>query len=85
MDFTCWDKTVQIVVPILLSRLAVLLAILAVGLLFFFIWQVLLDPRIGSPLVFALKLAEVNDNIAYAYAHAFGLAEPCMCFGKAEA
>lgn len=38
--------------------LAVLLAILVVGLLFFFIWQVLLDPRIGSPLVFALKLAE---------------------------
>ena len=70
--------------------LAILLAILAVGLLFFFIWQVLLDPRIGSPLVFALKLAEVNDNIAriiiaYAYAYAFGLAEPCMCFGKAEA
>ena len=63
MDFTCWDKTVQIVVPILLlSGLAVLLAILAVGLLFFFIWQVLLDPRIGSPLVFALKLAEVNEQ-----------------------
>jgi hypothetical protein len=42
--------------------LTALLAILAVGLLLFFIWQVLLDPRIGSPLVFALKLAEVKEQ-----------------------
>jgi hypothetical protein len=41
--------------------LTALLAILAVGVLLFFIWQVLLDPRIGSPLVFALKLAEVKE------------------------
>ena len=41
--------------------LAVLLAILAAVLILFFLWQVALDPRIGSPLVFAMKLAEVRN------------------------
>jgi len=38
--------------------LAALLILLGFGLIGFFIWQTLLDPRVGSPIVFMLRLLE---------------------------